>query len=95
VRRADNLHVPIVLKSGSPNLLEPSGPVQGLCRDCPSFTFTFRRNNPVPDEERFTSDIVILSWSSAFPEAICRIVQCKKFLMLPLFYIRFVVSLFA
>jgi hypothetical protein len=28
VRRADNLHVPIVLKSGSLNLLEPSGPVQ-------------------------------------------------------------------
>ena len=30
MRRADNLHVPIVLKSGSLNLLEPSGPVQGL-----------------------------------------------------------------
>jgi len=28
VRRADNLHVPIFLKSGSLNLLEPSGPVQ-------------------------------------------------------------------
>jgi len=28
VRRADNLHVPIVLKYGSLNLLEPSGPVQ-------------------------------------------------------------------
>ena len=26
----DNLHVPIVLKSGSFSLLEPSGPVQGL-----------------------------------------------------------------
>jgi hypothetical protein len=60
-----------------------------------AFTFTFRRNNPTPDEEQFMSDIVILSWSSAFPEAICRIVQCKKFFMLPLFYIMFVVSLFA
>jgi hypothetical protein len=30
VRRADNLHVPIVLKSGSFNLLDPSGPVMGL-----------------------------------------------------------------
>jgi hypothetical protein len=32
VRRADNLatHVPIVLKSGSLILLEPSGPVMGL-----------------------------------------------------------------
>jgi hypothetical protein len=33
VRRADNphhLHVLIVLKSGGLNLLEPSGPVQGL-----------------------------------------------------------------
>ena len=30
MRRADNLHVPIVLKSGSLNLLEPSGPVMGL-----------------------------------------------------------------
>ena len=28
MRRADNLHVPIVLKSGSLNFLEPSGPVQ-------------------------------------------------------------------
>jgi hypothetical protein len=28
VLRADNLHVPNVLKSGSLNLLEPSGPVQ-------------------------------------------------------------------
>jgi hypothetical protein len=28
VRSADNLHVPVVLKSGSLNLLEPSGPVQ-------------------------------------------------------------------
>ena len=28
MRRADNLHVPIVLKSGNLNLLEPSGPVQ-------------------------------------------------------------------
>jgi hypothetical protein len=27
---ANNLHVPIVLKSGSLNLLEPSGPVQGM-----------------------------------------------------------------
>jgi hypothetical protein len=49
-------------------------------------------NNPIPDEGRFMPDIVILSWSSAFPEAICRIVQCKKFFMLPLFYIMFVVS---
>jgi hypothetical protein len=33
MRRADklnHLHVPIVLKSGSLNILEPSGPVQGL-----------------------------------------------------------------
>jgi hypothetical protein len=30
VRRADQLHMPIVLKSGSLNLLEPSGPVMGL-----------------------------------------------------------------
>jgi hypothetical protein len=29
VRTADNLHVQTVLKSGSLNLLEPSGPVQG------------------------------------------------------------------
>ena len=28
MRRADNLHVPIVSKSGSLKLLEPSGPVQ-------------------------------------------------------------------
>ena len=51
------------------------------------FTFTFTRNNPTPDEERLVSDIVILCWSSAFAEAICRIVQCKKFFMLPLFYV--------
>jgi len=87
--------VPIVLKFESFNPLEPSGPVQGLYSDCLSCTFTFRRNNPTPDEEQFMSDIVILSWSAAFPEAICRIVQCKKFFMLPLFYIMFVVSLFA
>jgi len=30
VHRADDLHVPIVLKSGSLILLEPSGPVMGL-----------------------------------------------------------------
>ena len=34
-----HLHVPIVLKSGSLKLLEPSGPVQALYRDC--FTFFY------------------------------------------------------
>ena len=28
MRGADNLHVPIVMESGSLNLLEPTGPVQ-------------------------------------------------------------------
>jgi hypothetical protein len=32
--RADNLHGPIVMKSGSFDLLEPSGPVQGLLYHC-------------------------------------------------------------
>jgi hypothetical protein len=34
-----DLHVPTVSKSGSLNLLEPSGPVTGLYRDF--FTFTY------------------------------------------------------
>ena len=34
-------HVTSVLKSGSLNLLEPSGPVQGLQWDCFNFTFIF------------------------------------------------------
>ena len=36
-----HLHEPIVSKSGSLNLLEPSGPVIGLYRDCFTFTFTY------------------------------------------------------
>jgi hypothetical protein len=35
-----NLHVPIVIKSGSLDLLEPSGPVQACNRDCFIFAFT-------------------------------------------------------
>jgi hypothetical protein len=32
VRKTDNLHVPIIMISGNPNLLEPLAPVQGwLC----------------------------------------------------------------
>jgi len=38
VRRADNLNVPIVLKSGILNLLEPSGPVQACNRIALPFT---------------------------------------------------------
>jgi len=37
VRKSDNfvsVRMPIVLKSGSPNLLEPSGPLIRLYRDC-------------------------------------------------------------
>jgi hypothetical protein len=37
VRRADKLYVPIVLKSGSLNFLEPSGPVQ----DCNGFALPY------------------------------------------------------
>jgi len=42
VRRADNLHVPIVFKSGSLNLLEPSGPVQACNGIALPFTFCLR-----------------------------------------------------
>jgi hypothetical protein len=44
VRTADKIppYVPIVSKSGSLNLLEPSGPVRSLYRDCFTFTFTLR-----------------------------------------------------
>ena len=35
-----NLHVPIVMKSWSLHLLEPSGPVQACNRDCFIFAFT-------------------------------------------------------
>ena len=38
MRRADNLHVPIVLKSGSLNLVQPSGPVLACNRT--AFTTT-------------------------------------------------------
>ena len=38
-RQPYHLHVPIVLKSGNLNLLEPSGPVQALYMDCFIFTF--------------------------------------------------------
>jgi hypothetical protein len=41
MRWADNLHVPIVFRSGSLNLLEPSGPVQackGIALPLPFFT---------------------------------------------------------
>ena len=38
--RAD-LHVPIVLKSGSLNLLEPSGPVQACLGTALLFTFNY------------------------------------------------------
>ena len=44
VRRAlqiYHLHMPIVLKSGSLNLLEPSGPGTGLYEDCSTFSFTY------------------------------------------------------
>jgi len=37
-----HFHVPIVLKSLSPSLLETSGPVQACYRDC--FTFAFMTN---------------------------------------------------
>jgi hypothetical protein len=40
-----HLHVPTILKSGSLNLLEPSGPVQA----CSGFRFTFYT---VPDSDR-------------------------------------------
>jgi hypothetical protein len=36
-----HLHVPIVLKSGSLNLLEPSGPVQACNGDCFTFLPTY------------------------------------------------------
>ena len=44
MRRADKTprYVPIVSKSGSLNLLEPSGPVRGLYTDCFIFTLTSR-----------------------------------------------------
>jgi len=38
-RQPYHIHVPIVLKSGTHNLLEPLGPVQACYRNC--FTFTF------------------------------------------------------
>jgi hypothetical protein len=49
VPRADNLHVPIVLESGSLNLLEASGPVQA-CKGIalPFFLPNERRNMKVP-----------------------------------------------
>jgi hypothetical protein len=34
------LYVPILWKSGIPNVMEISGPVQGLYRDCFTFNFT-------------------------------------------------------
>jgi len=32
-----HFHVPIVMKTGSLNIMEPSGPVTGLYRDCCPF----------------------------------------------------------
>jgi hypothetical protein len=48
VRKAYNFHVPIVLKSESLNLLEPSGPVQGLSRavqGCPGIALAYYKQH--------------------------------------------------
>ena len=37
-----HFHVPIVMKTGSLNIMEPSGPVIGLHRDCCPFTCSNR-----------------------------------------------------
>jgi hypothetical protein len=44
VRRAYHRHVPIILKSGSLNLLEPSGPVQACNGLALPFTFMCNKN---------------------------------------------------
>jgi hypothetical protein len=43
VKAAYHLHVPIVWKAGSLNLLEPYGPATSLCRDCITFTVAVNR----------------------------------------------------
>jgi hypothetical protein len=51
VRRADNLTLSIVLKSGSLNLLEPSGPVQACIGIALSFTVNYMGSAMVLLEE--------------------------------------------
>jgi len=49
------LHVPIVLKSGSLNLLESYGLVVGLCRDCFTLSYTYEIWNSIKDKKLLDS----------------------------------------
>ena len=55
MHRADNIHVPIVWKPGSLNLMETSGHVKA----CTWIAFTYflsdKKSNYVPSDERFFS----------------------------------------
>jgi len=60
--RADsilNLHMPIVLKSGSLSLLEPSGPVQACNGIALPFTAITMYQSPPQFRRTFSSDFVV------------------------------------